>query len=262
MENRILTIEQGVGQVVAAAIHDGHNIRHEIAQLLAIDENDRLREEDPFTGSLTEITPNRIIANNSRFEVDLNRPREKAVYRTPEDAWGLNLWEHDLPEDVIERSLARYDAFYCETFQFLKQLEDKYGRFIVLDLHSYCHRRKGPDSEPESVEGNPDINIGTGTMDRLLWANVIDRFVGDLRSFPFQGKTLDVRENIRFRGGYFSQWIHETFPETGCCIAIEVKKIFMDEWSGIIDNAVFNEIKNALKSALPGLLEELNNTQR
>jgi N-formylglutamate deformylase len=259
MEYCIWTIEQGSGPVASVAIHGGHGIRSELAGLLAINEKDRLREEDPFTARLTEIVDNRIIASNSRFEVDLNRPREKAVYRTPEDAWGLNLWEKELPEDVVERSLIQYDTFYDEAFQFLKQLEDKYGRFIVLDIHSYCHRRNGPDSEPEPLDGNPDINVGTGTMNRLLWANVVDRFIGDLRSYPFEEKTLDVRENIRFRGGYFSKWVHEKFPETGCCLAIEVKKIFMDEWSGKIDNAVFNELKKALESTLAGLLKELNN---
>ena len=42
---------------------------------------------------------NRIIVNRSRFEVDINRPRDKAVYITPEDAWGLHIWKNipDLP---------------------------------------------------------------------------------------------------------------------------------------------------------------------
>ena len=31
-------------------------------------------------------------ARRSRFEVDLNRPREEAVYRVPEDCWGLDVW--------------------------------------------------------------------------------------------------------------------------------------------------------------------------
>jgi hypothetical protein len=86
--------------------------------------------------------------------------------------------------------------------------------------------------------------------------------MADLRNYPFPGRPLDVRENIRFRGGRFPQWVHETFHETGCCLAIEVKKVFMDEWSGTINEHVFNAVKDALKSTLPGLLEELKNTQR
>lgn len=188
MEYDFWTIEQGSGPVASVAIHDGHGMRSELAGLLAINEKDRLREEDPFTARLTEIAHNRIIVKSSRFEVDLNRPRDKAVYRTPDDAWGLNVWKQDLSEDVIERSLVRYDAFYNEAFRLLKHLEDSYGRFIVLDLHSYCHRRNGPNTEPEPSEENPDINIGTATVDKLLWSNLVNHFMADLRNYPFPGR--------------------------------------------------------------------------
>ena len=251
------TIKQGTGPVVATAIHDGHEVRSEVARLLDIDENDRLREEDPFTGILTEIAENRIIVRQSRFEFDLNRPREKAVYRKPEDAWGLKLWKQPIPEEVIERSIRLYDSFYKTVYSYLKDMEKNYGRFIVLDLHSYCYMRNGADLACEPDEANPDVNIGTGSMNRSLWANVTDRFIGDLRDFEFLGKHLDVRENIRFRGGHFSKWIHETFPATGCCLAVEIKKMFMGEWSGLLYEEVFGEIKNALLSAVPGITNEL-----
>jgi hypothetical protein len=42
-----------------------------------------------------------MITHRSRFEVDLNRPRREAVYRIPEDAWGLDIWRDEvLPDDV------------------------------------------------------------------------------------------------------------------------------------------------------------------
>ena len=50
--------------------------------------------------------------HRSRFEVDLNRPRDEAVYRTPDMAWGLQVWKAPPPEDVVERSLAVHDRFY------------------------------------------------------------------------------------------------------------------------------------------------------
>ena len=39
--------------------------------------------------------------------------------------------------------------------------------------------------------------------------------------------------------------------------SIEVKKFFMDEWTGVPDHAVINAIGEALKSTVPGVLEEL-----
>lgn len=76
----------GDGPLLAAAVHDGHELRDEVAELIALDEATRLREEDPFTGEWTAMAPNRMVVRRSRFEVDVNRPRETAVYRTPEDA--------------------------------------------------------------------------------------------------------------------------------------------------------------------------------
>ncbi|NIP86404.1 MAG: N-formylglutamate amidohydrolase, partial [Planctomycetales bacterium] len=84
----IWALQVGQGPFVAAAVHDGHAVRDELVERLAISESDRLREEDPFTGMWTSLAATRIIGLRSRFELDLNRPREKAVYRTPEDCWG------------------------------------------------------------------------------------------------------------------------------------------------------------------------------
>lgn len=43
--------------------------------------------------------------------LDLNRPREEAVYRTPEDCWGLHVWDSPPPDGIAARSLSEYDAF-------------------------------------------------------------------------------------------------------------------------------------------------------
>jgi hypothetical protein len=136
-------------------------------------------------------------------------------------------------------------------------LSDRHDRFVVYDLHSYNHRRAGPNEPPADRQSNPQVNVGTGTMDRHLWGPVVDRFMSELRRFDFPGGPLDVRENVRFRGGHFSQWIHHTFPTAGCCLAIEVKKFFMDEWTGHADPLLICAIREALRSTIPGVLEEL-----
>lgn len=124
-------IHEGKTPLVAAAIHTGHEIRHEVAENLALSDSDRLREEDPFTGSLTTVAQNRLTVFRSRFEVDVNRPREKALYRGPEDAWGLHLWKHQPPKELIERSLEEYDRFYAEGKRFLTDLERRSGQLVI-----------------------------------------------------------------------------------------------------------------------------------
>ena len=121
----------------------------------------------------------------------------------------------------------------CATFSTLSRMR---GPFVVLDVHSYNHRRAGPDAPPAPAEHNPDVNVGTGTLDRTRFGATADRFIAKLREAQVAGRPLDVRENVRFRGGYFSRWVHEQYPGRGCALAIEFKKTFMDEWTGIVDD--------------------------
>ena len=113
MSTPIWKLLKGGGPLVAAAVHDGHEIRPELLEIMNLEDADRLREEDPFTGMWTVVSDTRIIGTHSRFEVDLNRPREKAVYLEPQDAWGLAVWKKRPSAEIIEGSLAAYDAFYA-----------------------------------------------------------------------------------------------------------------------------------------------------
>jgi hypothetical protein len=250
-------LERGDGPLVAVAVHHGHAIRDELASLLAIDEQARLREEDPFTGEWTAIAPVRCVVLRSRFEVDLNRPRDRAVYREPADAWELDVWKREPPDDIIARSLDEYDAFYDAMGELLADIERRYGRFVVFDIHSYNHRREGPDGPEADAAGNPQVNVGTGSLDRARWGGVVEGFMSRLRSHDFPGGELDVRENIKFRGGHFVRWVHETFPSTGCALAIEFKKFFMDEWTGEPDRDLVAAIGDGLRSTVPEVLEEM-----
>ncbi|REL37834.1 N-formylglutamate amidohydrolase [Rhodohalobacter sp. SW132] len=244
----------GEGPVVAVALHSGHDVRNVLKPLYNLTDSERLREEDPHTDLLTTIVPSRIIVRKSRFEVDLNRERSLAVYRKPEDAWGLNVWKEYPEEELVEKSLAMYDRFYADSRVFLGRIIQKYGYVIVYDIHCYNHMREGPHAEPADPAGNPDVNLGTENLNRHVWGAVVDGLANDLRTFNYPGGPLTVGENIRFKGGHFSRWIQQEFGDQSCAIAIEFKKIFMNEWTHELDPVKFNALYNALKSTLPGLL--------
>jgi N-formylglutamate deformylase len=253
------SITLGAGPLVAAAIHDGHAVRPELEALLALSEAERLRDEDPFTGEWTRVAPTRVIGRWSRFEVDLNRPRDTAVYMTPDDAWGLELWHAPPDRATVERSLEKYDRFYVSLRELLDAKIAQEGRFVVFDIHSYNHRRDGPDAPPAPEPENPEINVGTGTMhDRDRWAGLVERFIGDFSGARRpDGSPFDVRENVKFQGRQFPQWIHDHYPGQGCVLSLEIKKFFMDEWSGEPFHAEMDAIAAALRGAVAGVLEEL-----
>ena len=255
-------IKEGNIPIIATAIHNGHKIRRELEKLFSIDEHERLREEDPYTAIWTTVVPNRAIVLTSRFEVDLNRPREHAVYLKPEEAWGLKVWEKKPSKAMIERSLAEYDAFYDDIFQLFSHIKKRFGYFVVFDLHTYNYRREGPEGGEADPRFNPDVNLGTGTIeDHKHWEPLIDRFRYDIQQFDFLGRTLDIRENIKFKGGYFAFWIHQTFGKNACVLSVEFKKFFMDEWSGMADHKKVELIRKVLESTVPGILDELKKVE-
>jgi N-formylglutamate amidohydrolase len=139
-----------------------------------------------------------------------------------------------------------YDVFYAEALSVLSRVAEQHGRFAVLDLHSYNHRRSGPAAPADPAIDNPEVNLGTGRLDRERWTPVVDGFATVLREAGF-----DCRENVKFRGGHFAQWVAETFPETGVVLAIEFKKTYMDEWTGCVDEGAVARIRSALGAAVP-----------
>jgi hypothetical protein len=261
-ENELWALRFAASPLVGTAIHDGHAVWPHLSQIMAIDEAGRLREEDPFTAEFVKDIPTSIVVRRSRFEVDLNRAPEGAIYLRPDQAWGLDVWRHPPSQDHVRELLRQHASYYALLRHVLSQIEAMFGAFVVLDMHSYNHRREGPDGPPTPQDDAPDINIGTFSMDRGRWAHILDPFMASLRSATVKGRLLDVRENIAFDGrGEQTRFIHEHFPETGCAIAVEFKKIFMDEWTGTPDMEAIAELRSAVAMSLP-VLESALRTSR
>jgi hypothetical protein len=232
--------------VVATAIHDGHGLRDTARAAMALDEAGRLREEDPYTGEAVRDAPTHVIANVSRFECDLNRGEGEAVYATPEQSWGVQVWREPPTGSLVEDSLRYHRAFYAMMRQLLDEVASR-GPFVLLDVHSYNHRRGGPFAPPTPQEQAPDVNIGTFSMPRERWAWLLDPVMEAMRGFDFQGRRLDVRENVAFQGkGELARFVHQHYPGVGCAIAIEFKKFFMDEWTGLPDREALTAMRRLI----------------
>ena len=139
------------GQLVATSIHAGHDVRADLARRMVLDEDVRFREEDPFTDRISGRMPSVVRVHRSRFEVDLNRDREGAVYATPDDCWGLVVWEGErLDEDAAEESRRLHDEFYAQLARHLDPIAAR-GPFAA---------RAQTLSEP-TMSAAPDISPAT-----------------------------------------------------------------------------------------------------
>ncbi|NNC79796.1 MAG: N-formylglutamate amidohydrolase [Acidimicrobiales bacterium] len=252
MTDTPFTFEVGDDPIVATAIHAGHGLRDEVADLMLLPEDGRLREEDPFTERWVGVAANRVIAHRSRFEFDLNRSPEKAVYRVPDDCWGLDVWKTEPPEDLVARSLAIHESYYAELAELCDRIIEAHGHVVVLDIHSYNHRRSGPNAAVDDPEANPEIIIGTAGISPG-WDNVVDALSSALAARPLTYAEPDVRFDVKFTGGNQVRWLKGRYGDRCCAFAIEFKKVYMDEWTGEADEQVIEAISELMASATAAL---------
>ncbi len=209
------TLQRTDDPVIATAIHDGSGLRPEVSRLMVLDPAQRLREEDPFTGQAILDVPTHIVVGRSRFEIDLNRAEPEAVCLAPEQSWGLQVWRVAPDPELVQRSCRMHRAFYATLGEVLDDVTATYGRFVLLDVHSYNHRRDGPDGAPMPQAVAPDINIGTHSMPRERWTALLDPLIEAMRDFDFNGRRLDVRENIAFQGkGKLARFVPQRYPQS------------------------------------------------
>ncbi|MDZ4179396.1 MAG: N-formylglutamate amidohydrolase [Coriobacteriia bacterium] len=230
--------------VVATAIHAGAQMRPDMASMCSLSVQERYREEDPDTDVMIDFGVTTLTVARSRFEVDVNRPRETAVYRCADDAWGLDLWQAPPDPSQVAASLRLWDEFYEAAAALLDEIVSRHERFVVFDVHSYNHRREGPQAPGADPRTDPEVNLGTRSLDRDTWAPVVEAFTGCVSAHGF-----DVAENVKFGGGHFPSWVNERYAGVGCALAIEFKKTFMDEWTGAVDDAALQARRTALSAA-------------
>ncbi|MBM4404343.1 MAG: N-formylglutamate amidohydrolase [Candidatus Cloacimonetes bacterium] len=227
--------------VVATAIHHGHDLPPELEESCGISPAQRLREEDPYTGLIAAQYPNHIVVHTSRFAVDLNRREDKCVYRLPDDCWGLPVRKTPLAAGLVEELHSAYRDWYALLAFQVERMLRKHRYLIVLDLHSYNHRRHGINHPPEAQQENPDINLGSSNIprDQLFYLMRLQEMLKD--SDPTLG-FLDCRTDIKFTGGHLVRWLHQMYPHRVIAPAVEFKKFFMDEWTGVLDESCFQRL--------------------
>ncbi len=225
---------------VCTAIHAGHRLRTELLAKCALSDAERFYEEDPYTDKLIENQPITVIACDSRFEYDLNRAQDKSIY---EQAWGKTVWKQPLTEEEKTRSLAKHAAFYRVLGALYKKLESLHPAVITYDVHSYNYQRPG-------MADTPVFNIGTEQIDTRRWQTAIDHWQQQLDRISLPGIQARCAINEVFYGrGYHATFVKQDFHNT-LILPTEVKKIFMDERSGQVDERILAALQREFDSAI------------
>jgi len=225
---------------ICTAVHDGHNFRKSLWANCTHSGYERWYEEDPSTFKMIRSHPVVISGLDSRFEYDLNRDPENAIY---EDAWGKRLWRNPLSEKERNISLQKHRSFYRVLHALVDKMHRKQGRVIVFDMHSYNWRRW--DREV------PIWNIGTKNID-------IGRFGGIAESWRYKLSTMILPGNIKstskindtFEGnGFVLKYITQNF-EHALVLATEIAKVYCDEETGVVFPEVVHAVEEQLKELM------------
>jgi len=237
------------------AIHAGNRIRDELRDAVAVDPADQYREEDPGTEKFIQDFPIQIIALDSRFEYDLNRSSDRAVYLTPDMAWGLMVWNRPLTAAEINISLAKHHEFH----QFMDIVTDflvkQNNLAFIFDVHSYCYQRE--ERLPWYIDNKPVINLGTEAINQAIFGSSIKNFLNHLNQISVDGRLISVAENDVFKGGYLARRLCVRNHDQLVVFAIEFKKIFMDEWSGEFYPAIFDDLVVKFSKAVTKFIEDI-----
>lgn len=226
---------------MCAAIHDGHQFRQELWNNCLHTEYDRWYEEDPETKRMIDTQPIVLAGMDSRFEYDLNRPPEEAVFET---AWGKQLWKNPLPSEMKQKSLDKHRNFYRVVHALISQLESKFINCVVYDMHSYNWQRW--DREV------PTWNLGTTNINNERFGTMVEIWRQSLSNIQLPNNiksTANINDTF-FGNGYFLKYITSHFKNT-LVLATEIAKVYCDEYQQIIYPEVVESVRAALQLKIP-----------
>lgn len=220
-----------------AAIHNGHHFSKDLWDNCLHTEHDRWYEEDPCTGQMISGLPITLIAHDSRFEYDLNRHPDTAIYET---AWGKSLWRNPLSDKNRSKAIQKHENFYKVVLTLLVKLEELFGSVVFYDIHSYNWKRWDRDV--------PVFNIGTSNIDHDKFSVAIKQWQEILSGIelPIEAK-VDCTINDVFQGnGFFLKYITAN-SKNSLVLATEISKVYCDESTGQIYPEVVQTIQDLFK---------------
>ena len=245
------SFHQGISPLLVSVPHDGRELPESIASTMT-DAGKALPDTDWHVARLyefaREIGASMIVANYSRYVVDLNRPGDDASMYEGQRSTGLcplqtfdgrDLYLGDASIDIEDR-LARYWRPYHDKVQHvLNANRDIHGHALLWDAHSITSWM------PTLFDGElPILNIGTYDG-RSCAAALSDAVVNVAHESPY-----DTVFNARFKGGHTTR--HYGRPAQSVhAIQLELaQRAYMNEQTQEYDDEKASQLGDTLRRML------------
>ncbi|MFU8832686.1 MAG: N-formylglutamate deformylase [Wenzhouxiangella sp.] len=210
---------------------------------------------DRLVGFAPELGAGLIIADYSRYVVDLNRPADdRPLYDqagtglVPTETFGGDaLYVAGQQPDAQDRAdrVERYWRPYHDALTSqLEAIRQRYGFAVLLDAHSIASQ------VPRLFDGRlPDLNLGT-----FGGRSCADELQHEVTALLDETDAFSHVVNGRFKGGYITR--HYGRPEVGVhALQLEIAQAcYMNELTGQWDDAQARPLKSFLRQLLERLL--------
>ncbi|MFH1263472.1 MAG: N-formylglutamate amidohydrolase [Pseudomonadota bacterium] len=229
--------------LIGLAVHAGSRIREELQSKMGIEAEERKYDEDTYSDYFIADFPVQLIGLDSRYEYDVDRKREQAIYLKPFQCWGRKVWQTPPTKEEMEISYQKYDEAHELIDFFVNESIMKFGKATVLDVHTYSHKRPLYGARTSTL---PVFNVGTTKLDRKSHTKAIDQLLADLKGVQLNGAAVTVAENDVFKGdGAIISALAPKYP-AALIVPLDIKKVFMDETSGKVDETIAQQIRASL----------------
>lgn len=231
--------------------HDGRKLPDDVAAQMT-DAGRALPDTDWHVARLYEFARQlgafMIIANYSRYVVDLNRPADDAALYEGHRVTGLcptqtfagrDIYAHDVSIDLNGRVRQYWRPYHDKIRETLANIRAAYGYALLWDAHSIASR------VPTLFDGElPVLNIGTwdGRSCGQVIADAITRVADN--------SLYDAVLNARFKGGFITR--HYGEPESNVhAVQLELaQRAYMDETTKRYDAAKASRLRDTLTDLL------------
>ncbi len=256
--NELFSVHEGSTPLLVSVPHDGRILPEFIEKRMTPAGRD-IPDTDWHVAKLydfvRELGASMLVANCSRYVVDLNRPPDDAALYAGQVSTGIcpgkTFAGDDLYTDAGTVGAAeteeRISTFWSPYHQFIETkliaLRQQFGYALLWDAHSI------PSQVPRLFDGElPVLNIGTNDGDSCS-PIIADDVFGVATSSDY-----DSVMNGRFKGGYITR--HHGDPQNNLhAIQLEIaQRAYMDEDTREYDEAKAGKLRNTLRSLLESFL--------
>lgn len=222
------------------ALHAGHRLRPELARTCLLNDAQRLQQEDPYTDFLIASFPVTLVALDSRYEYDLNRPVEQCIYQ---NAWGEAVWQRPLTAEQKLLSQEKHRTFYRVLTALHHKLCERFSQVLLFDVHSFNWQ---VIERPTAAV----FNLGTSQLDMRRWSLEVRTLESGLKKMTLANVDVTVARNETFKGKGYLAYYGRQHLAGAPVLPLEIKKVFMDEVEGQPFSLVLEQLQQGMQGAI------------